>query len=291
MSRQWTRIGVGFAAGTVAVILLTWLRLALAPALGTDMALTFYVLAVLLAALLGGTVPGIATMLLSLLAGIVLVIGPAEFLELPAEWIRAALFVLEGVAISLVIDLLQVRTAALQEALDDLAGERLVVERMALEDAMTGLGNWRAFEKDLDQAIARSSRDASPLTIVSADVDELKRTNDEYGHAAGDALIIMVAEALSETCRASDGAYRLGGDEFAVLLPGAEAADFDTFSRRLAERLDQAPSPLTPKLSVGASHMPLDGVCGDELRRIADERMYSNKGDGRSLPNGFAANV
>lgn len=281
MPNRFARIGLGTVAGAAAVVLLTWLRLALVPALGTDMALTLYVLPVLLAAILGGFVPGIVIMLLALVVGIGFVIGPAGFVNSWVEWIRVGIFLMEGIAISFFVDRLQVRTKMLQQTVESLAEERSAIERLALEDAMTGLGNWRAFEQDFDRAIAQSLRESIPLTIASADIDELKRANDEQGHKAGDALIIAVAEALLATCRASDSAYRLGGDEFAVLLPGAELTDFETFRRRLTDRLERAAPPLVPRVSVGAAHMPLDGTGHHELMRIADARMYSSKQSGR----------
>jgi diguanylate cyclase (GGDEF)-like protein len=99
--------------------------------------------------------------------------------------------------------------------------ERL--ERAALTDNLTGLGNHRAFQEDLETALlVRRHPDHNPLSLVLLDLDGLKETNDVLGHQAGDERIVALAQAMRETLGAAR-LYRLGGDEFAAILDGEAA--------------------------------------------------------------------
>jgi len=269
---------VGLLVGAAAVAAVTWIRLALTPLAGADMALIFYILAVLCAAAIGGAPAGVATTLMSLWTGVVLIIGPRAIAGSLLEWIRVTIFTVEGVAISLAVDLLQRRTESLRQTARALDAERQLVERLALEDAMTGLGNRRAFEGALAQSLAQSSRQGTPLTVAIADVDGLKQTNDEQGHARGDALLIAVAGALRGCCRASDTAYRVGGDEFALLLLEADREDYAALESRLRDLLKEVSAGFPGTgVSIGAAHAPEDGDQGRILLRLADARMYEKK--------------
>ncbi|WP_237217518.1 GGDEF domain-containing protein [Falsiroseomonas oryziterrae] len=98
--------------------------------------------------------------------------------------------------------------------------------RAALTDALTGLGNRRAFERDLADLLRDRRRSARPLALVLLDVDHFKQVNDTWGHQVGDAVLRAVAARLRDALRAEDRPARYGGEEFAVLLPDmtAEAA-------------------------------------------------------------------
>ncbi len=102
----------------------------------------------------------------------------------------------------------------------------------ALNDALTGLRNLRAFEEDLPKGAAVAQRFNHPISLVLLDVDHFKEANDQSGHAAGDEILKQIASLL-RTLREADGAYRLGGDEFAVMLPGTAAAGAEVLARRL----------------------------------------------------------
>lgn len=278
MAHGSMRKAAGLVVGVLSVVAVTWLRAALAPVAGSDLALIFYILAVLLAAGLGGATAGISTTALSLAAGIAFIIGPRSFATSATEWIRVAVFVAEGIAISLAIEQLQRRTKRLRDTALELDSERRLVERIALEDVMTGLGNRRAFEGDLERLVAQSVRNQAALTVAVADIDGLKRTNDALGHERGDALLVAVAAALRESCRVSDEAFRIGGDEFALLLPGTDRVDYDAFVARLDSSIREACAPFPGTgVSIGAAHAPADGDVEHALLRLADSRMYEVK--------------
>src|SRR5690606_3238458 len=94
------------------------------------------------------------------------------------------------------------------------------IERLALEDPLTGLPNRRAFERIHRRALARASRQGSRMALLLVDVDGLKPVNDSLGHDRGDILLRAIAERRSRVVRGEDLVCRIGGDEFGVVLDG-----------------------------------------------------------------------
>ena len=109
----------------------------------------------------------------------------------------------------------------------------------SLLDGLTGLGNHRAFQEALDDLISSSRESGSPVSLLMIDVDDLKQVNDRDGHAAGDALLRGIADALSAVASAYPGSLvaRLGGDEFCVVLPGHSLEDAERFARACSRQL------------------------------------------------------
>jgi diguanylate cyclase (GGDEF)-like protein len=149
--------------------------------------------------------------------------------------------------------------------------ERL--ERAALTDNLTGLGNHRAFQEDLEAALLVPRHpDHNPLSLVLLDLDGLKETNDVLGHQAGDERIVALAQAMRETLGAAR-LYRLGGDEFAAILDGEAAWS--------ALRLAQATrSLLATRGDLSAAAGVAEAVAGldrEQLHRRADVALIRAK--------------
>lgn len=164
---------------------------------------------------------------------------------------------------------------------DQIAYQQQLLE-MAYRDPLTGLGNRKAFDEQLGQALLRAGSGGSELALLYLDLDRFKKVNDRFGHDIGDALLRTVAERVRSTLRQPDKAYRLGGDEFAVLLEDSQ----ENNPQRLAERLLAAlvqPIALngeridfvTP--SIGIALYPRHAGDAEGLVRAADSAMYEAK--------------
>ncbi|MBI4731637.1 MAG: diguanylate cyclase [Chloroflexi bacterium] len=150
------------------------------------------------------------------------------------------------------------------------------LRHMSTHDMLTGLFN-RTF---CDEEIARLQRGRQfPVSIVIADVDDLKKTNDLRGHAAGDDLLISVAKVLTTAFRREDMVARIGGDEFIVLMPKTAAAVADEALRRVRGLLvlynaAHVETPLHLSLGVSTAQK---GTPLAEVLKEADRSMYAEK--------------
>ena len=170
------------------------------------------------------------------------------------------------------LELLEVFAAHLGVALENAAlRERL--EREAMTDELTGLGNRRRFILEGQRAMTRG-----PLSVALLDLQDFKRINDERGHSVGDAVLREVA-GLLRTCAQSGGeAFRLGGDEFALLLAGPVEDQWPRL-RQLRAALAALPPDLAAEVNLGLVGLQPGETLGGLLDR-ADERMYHAKARG-----------
>ena len=109
--------------------------------------------------------------------------------------------------------------------------------QQAIRDPLTSLFNRRYLDETLPREIHRALREEEPLAVVMIDLDHFKHFNDQWGHEAGDIVLLGVAEALIDGLRASDIACRYGGEELLVVMPGADA---DEAVRRISAIAVQA---------------------------------------------------
>ena len=162
------------------------------------------------------------------------------------------------------------------------------LEVYSYTDPLTGLYNRRYFTDILEKASAQAMRHQSPLTLVMIDIDHFKRINDQYGHEAGDYVLVNIASQLKQHFREADVICRLGGEEFAILLYHTEAGG-------VQQRTDELLDILSDTLHVhqGTTMGPITVSCGiasfpqhvddpQALLGLADKALYSAKLAGRA---------
>jgi diguanylate cyclase (GGDEF)-like protein/PAS domain S-box-containing protein len=153
---------------------------------------------------------------------------------------------------------------------------------MTLVDELTGLYNRRGFFALAEQQCKLAARKGRSLFVVFADMDDLKRVNDTFGHTAGDQALFETAAVLRHTFRETDVVARIGGDEFAALVLESDPDTAPVVLRRLEANLQRTNAegtlPFEISLSVGvASFDSEDANSIDELLSLADHRMYEQK--------------
>jgi diguanylate cyclase (GGDEF)-like protein len=174
-----------------------------------------------------------------------------------------------------------------RELLQDMAAaigivrqERLLQEELswaAYTDPLTGLGNRRAFERDLENLHRLDS--GRLLMLALLDLDGFKAINDTHGHVHADHVLVRLGATLKAKARAGDRAYRLGGDEFALIIEGSASLDVSRTAERyrfLVEEIKVADGEYL-KASLGYAVLPGDAQDLADLWRVADDRMYDDK--------------
>ena len=156
-----------------------------------------------------------------------------------------------------------------------------LITHRALHDELTGLANRGRFTTTLRQAIQRAELSGERFGVLYLDLDAFKPVNDEFGHEAGDVVLVAAARRLQSVTRANDLVGRLGGDEFAVLVadPGEEA--LDAITGRIMRAFDE-PFEINHRrfqigISIGRAVYPADGLDADRLLRCADQAMFIDK--------------
>jgi diguanylate cyclase (GGDEF)-like protein/PAS domain S-box-containing protein len=158
---------------------------------------------------------------------------------------------------------------------------------LAHHDTLTNLPNRLLFVDRFNQEVAKARRYKTYIAVFLLDLDHFKQVNDQYGHGAGDQLLMEVADRLKASIRQCDSIARLGGDEFVILLSDLKnIEDFKVTAGRIVDNIAK-PYIITDKqisvtISVGVSIYPTNGTHLDGLLKNADIAMYSVKSGGRN---------
>jgi diguanylate cyclase (GGDEF)-like protein len=148
----------------------------------------------------------------------------------------------------------------------------------AITDPLTELGNRRKLEIDLAELLKDDER---LLALYLFDLDGFKNYNDNFGHPAGDALLVRLAQKLMSVLDGVGQPYRMGGDEFCAVVPLAQLGDIDRLAAAAVAALSESGTGFEVGCSYGHAVIPVESSELSEALRIADQRLYANKHSGR----------
>jgi diguanylate cyclase (GGDEF)-like protein len=179
------------------------------------------------------------------------------------------------------------RILELEQRVREVESERDKLKDLAHRDELTGLGNRRSFQRQLDYALTWADRHGGVVAAVLADLDGLKQINDRCGHAAGDAALRLCAQVFRDSLRNLDHAARLGGDEFGIVMPSTSAPDAARVAERIRRRIEEfdLPGRLTLSASFGVATLATAkgvGFAAEELVARADAALYAAKRAGKN---------
>ena len=175
----------------------------------------------------------------------------------------------------------------LRTQLNEIKKLQSTLKQQAIRDPLTGLLNRRFFEEALKKEVARANRKKHAITILILDIDEFKRVNDTYGHAAGDAVLETLGNILIQQTRKDDLAVRLGGEEFLILMMEMEldqgmkrAEEIRSLVENLEIEFEGISIHIT--VSIGGAEYPSSSTSIRDVMRKADQAMYRAKYKGRN---------
>ena len=154
--------------------------------------------------------------------------------------------------------------------------------QFATYDELTGVYNRRVGMEFLKQELKKMRRGQSFLSICYIDINNLKIVNDNFGHDAGDNLILAIVEDIKSAMRESDILSRIGGDEFLLIFPGCKLSEVKSIWRRVQKSMRERNNKFENKYTISASYGFAETnseniLYIDELIQVADKKMYAHK--------------
>lgn len=178
----------------------------------------------------------------------------------------------------------------ISKLLEQISRQSAELERVTLEDSLTGLPNRRFLDRRLVEEFTRACRYNKPLTVVMVDLDYFKRINDHFSHAIGDQVLKTASVILEHNCRKVDFVARYGGDEFVLIFPETENQQATVVCERIRTQIEAndwsaIQLGLTVTVSVGLCD---DRSVTDPLKMLskADDMLYQSKQNGRNQVTG-----
>ncbi len=161
------------------------------------------------------------------------------------------------------------------------------LQELATTDAMTGLMNRRRAMEKLDELFGIAARYKLPLSCIMFDIDHFKGFNDTYGHAAGDAVLKVVAKTAADALRSTDVAARIGGEEFLIIAPNTKESDAESVAERLRKSIESLAvqyeeHTLRVNISLGVAGLSTGVQGAEHLVKLADDALYEAKNGGRN---------
>jgi diguanylate cyclase (GGDEF)-like protein len=168
--------------------------------------------------------------------------------------------------------------ADLRRELGEARQKMTELEALASTDPLIGVLNRRAFVGELNRALAMAQRYSQPSSLVFVDLDDLKKINDQFGHAAGDAALTHAATVISANIRQTDVLGRLGGDEFAIIFTNTPRDLAHAKSQTLSSLVRSTPAPDGLQVSVTCGVVEIAGdLSAEAALKAADKVMYEEK--------------
>jgi diguanylate cyclase (GGDEF)-like protein len=179
---------------------------------------------------------------------------------------------------------------------NDIEEKNRKLDEIYIRDEKTNLYNYRHFKEHLIMDVERAKRFETDISLAMIDIDFFKRYNDNYGHIAGDRVLVRIAEVIRDECRVTDIPSRFGGEEFAVLFPKTSRAMAMDIAERLRQVISAEPFDHERKLpggqltvSIGLATLPDDASDWYSLINNADHALYEAKAAGRNKVVSFIA--
>lgn len=169
--------------------------------------------------------------------------------------------------------------------------ERKRLERrlnhLALTDELTGASNRRHFMELAQNEFARARRHVRSIVMLMLDLDHFKRINDDYGHEAGDLVLIEVVQGCEESLRAGEALGRIGGEEFAAILPDTDLQNAAVVAERIRKRIERIDAvhngrSISVTISIGMAELRAEDTNVQDVLNRADAAMYRAKAAGRN---------
>lgn len=161
-------------------------------------------------------------------------------------------------------------------------------EKLASNDALTGIANHRALQEFLAARLNECERTNDSMALIMADVDHFRSFNEEEGHDAGDTVLKLVAQQLKKAVRPYDLAARYGGEEFTIILPSVDSQKAFELAERLRKSVEELEY-VTPTgrvrrvtISLGIAMYPTTSLTASDLFKAADHALYDAKKGGRN---------
>jgi diguanylate cyclase (GGDEF)-like protein len=167
--------------------------------------------------------------------------------------------------------------------------QRYKLNKLNLQDSLTGISNRRRFDEAFESAWKSALRSKSLLSLILIDIDYFKTVNDQYGHSAGDEVIKSIAQVIQSICqRDTDVVARLGGEEYAVLLSNYQIEKLGDFAEKIRQSIQSTETQsgenkIRVTASLGVTHTTAElNKSTKELFNIADKNLYAAKEQGRN---------
>ncbi|MDX8450114.1 putative bifunctional diguanylate cyclase/phosphodiesterase [Mesorhizobium captivum] len=195
---------------------------------------------------------------------------------------RTLFFATIGVIVLVALFIFRPMSRAILRKTHELVDARNSMAFIAVHDGLTGLHNRTFLTDHFDTLIKGAHRRRERLAVIQFDLDRFKQINDTLGHAAGDYVLVVTAQRMRDSCRASDLCARLGGDEFVMILNGAGSTeDIHALAKRILDEINEPiifqGTTIMPGASAGIAVYPIDADNAQDLLVHADLALYSAK--------------